>query len=546
MPEKVDGLVTKAMEAVVDKVCSSDTLPSVPVVAANVLSLCKDPDVDFARLGAMVSADPALVAKMLRMANSPVFAGHTKVMTINDALVRMGIKVTRMTVLGFTLETEISKRMPKSFDIDRFWRHALTTATAARTVAERVCRQRRDEAFSSGILQDIGIVALQCAAPDAYEDVFAARRTDPNAELRELEMRIIGTTHEHVGSRLLQMWGLPEEVYEPVLYHHYPELAHAAGLSQVSVEVAELLHLATNMATLFNYNRKTEAHDSVFAFAKEKFGLEENVVEDMLGRIERGVRDTCDLFSLDPRSIASYSEVKVQAAQEVARLALELGQEKQDAESSARRSREELDLLRNEADELRKLASHDDLTALLNRREFMKAFVNEMVRCRRYGHALGLLMFDVDHFKTVNDTFGHPVGDQVLRGIGHFVRERMLALRRLGPLRRRRVHRAPARGERGGRRIRRGEDPRRHRERVANLVRGTGRHHRERGRGFRNARFPEFRRQGHCQQRRQSPVRSQERRQKLLTMRGAVALISRNAWRTRSRSCPPVCSRRRP
>ena len=111
----VTGAQETSSETLLEQVLSSDSLPSVPVVAANVLALSRDPDVDFSRLEKMISADPALVAKLLRMGNSAYFGSHKKVTSINDAVVRMGLKVTRMTVLGFSLEADISPKVPESF-----------------------------------------------------------------------------------------------------------------------------------------------------------------------------------------------------------------------------------------------------------------------------------------------------------------------------------------------------------------------------------------------------------------------------------------------
>jgi diguanylate cyclase (GGDEF)-like protein len=409
------AVTTQRTEQLVEEVCASDTLPSVPVVAANVLSMSKDPDVDFAELGRMISTDPALVAKLLRMANSAVFGSRAKLGSIRAALVRMGVKVTRMTVLSFSLEAEISRKVPASFDIDRFWRHALTAATAARTIAERVSLAHRDDAFSAGILQDIGIVAFQCAMPEKYAEVFELRKTRPELELYELEMEVIGTTHVQVGSHLLRKWGLPPEVCDPVLYHHCPEAGDDV-IDDSILEVARILNLSLDIAGLFNYNADQSAHEALMSEGMKRFGLKPEIMEQVMEKVETGVRETCDLFKLDPRAIPSYADMRVQAAQELARLSLELGQEQQEAKAEAQEAKAE-------ADELRKLASHDDLTGLLNRREFMKRFVNELVRCRRHQHALAVVIFDIDHFKAVNDTFGHTIGDDVLRAMGAHLNE---------------------------------------------------------------------------------------------------------------------------
>ena len=322
-----------------EKVCSSKTLPSVPVVAANILALCKDPDVDFAKLGEMASADPALVAKLLRMANSAFFASSHKVFSVNAAVVRMGLKVTRIAVLGFSLETEISRKVPEEFKIDRFWRHSLTTASAARVIAETVCPAQRDECFSAGILQDIGMVALQCALPQEYSKVLAEHRLHPTVEIHELERRLLGVTHTEVGSRLLQQWNLPEEVYAPVRYHHALEQATADGLSPELIQVARTLALGTLVAALFQGKAKGIAYRRVIDTAQRQFGLGPEAVERMLGRIEKEVRSTCELFQVDPRTMPAYQEIRVRATHEVARLAAELGQEARSAEAPRRRAR---------------------------------------------------------------------------------------------------------------------------------------------------------------------------------------------------------------
>jgi len=415
------GVETQDTQTLLEKVCSSKTLPSVPVVAANILTLCKDPDVDFAKLEEMTSADPALVAKLLRMANSAFFAGSHRVTSVNAAVVRMGLKVTRIAVLGFSLETEISEKVPPEFKIERFWRYALTTACAARVIAETVCPAQRDECFSAGILQDIGMVAFQCALPEEYAKVLAEHRLHPTMEMHDLESRLLGVTHTEVSSRLLRQWNLPEEVYAPIRYHHALDQAKADGLPAELIQVARTLVLGSLVAALFQGKAKGITYKRVTDMAQRQFGLGPEAVERMFGKIENVVRSTCDLFQVDPRSMPAYEEIRVRATHEVGRLAVELGQEARTAENLAEQRADDLRQLKQESDELRRLISLDDLTLLLNRREFLKRFVAEIVRSRRHEHDLAVVMVDIDDFKSVNDTYGHAAGDEVLRHLGGFL-----------------------------------------------------------------------------------------------------------------------------
>jgi len=389
----------------------------VPVVAANVLAVSRDPDVDFARLEKMISADPALVAKLLRMSNSAYFGSYKKVTSINEAVVRIGLKVTRMTVLSFCLEADISPKVPESFEIDRFWRHALTTAVGARTVAERIWPARRDDAFAAGILQDIGMVALQCAIPDPYAKVFESRRTHPSMRIEEIEQRVLGFTHARVGPELLRNWGIPVEVYGPVRLHHDPDGEAAPGADADTIRMARLLHLCSKISHFFYSKARGIMQVAIVGEAEVEFHLTQEALDSILEQTARDVRQICDLFNLDPREIPSYEEVRLKAAQELTNLATELGGHALALEERVEAHGAEVRQLKAEAEDLIRLASTDELTQLPNRRDFLKRFLDEIARARRYARSLGFLMLDIDHFKEVNDTFGHPAGDKVLAGL---------------------------------------------------------------------------------------------------------------------------------
>lgn len=73
--------------------------------------------------------------------------------------------------------------------------------------------------------------------------------------------------------------------------------------------------------------------------------------------------------------------------------------------------------------ELRRLANTDGLTGIYNRAKIEQILTIEVLRSRRYKHPLSIIIADVDHFKTVNDTYGHSVGDVVLTGIASLLKQ---------------------------------------------------------------------------------------------------------------------------
>jgi diguanylate cyclase (GGDEF)-like protein len=409
-------------ETLLERVLSSDSLPSVPVVAANILTLSRDPDVDFSRLEKVMSADPALVAKLLRMSNSAYFASHNKITTINEAVVRIGLKITRMTVLSFGLESQISRKIPESFEIDRFWRHALTTAVSARVVAERIRPAKRDDAFAAGILQDLGILALQCAVPDRYAKILESRRAHPTTRIEEVEQRVLGFTHARVGSEMLRSWGIPTEVYGPVRFHHDPESGTALGASPGTIWLARVLLFCSKISHLFYSKARGIIHMTIAAEAKEQFNLAREVLDDILEQVAHDVRQFCGLFDLDPHQIPSYEAVRLAAERELTKVAAKPGGAAQAPEVRSEERAAELRQMKAEAEELKR-STADELAELPSRRDFLKRFVVEIARARRYAHSLGFLMLDIDHFKKVNNSYGRPAGDKLLAGLSRFLQK---------------------------------------------------------------------------------------------------------------------------
>ncbi len=420
----IAGAQETTSQTLLERVLSSDSLPSVPVVAANVLTLSRDPDVDFSRLEKMMSADPALVAKLLRMSNSAYFGSHKKVTSINEAVVRIGLKITRMTVLSFSLEAEISPKIPESFQIDQFWRHALTTAISARILAERTWPAKRDDAFAAGILQDLGMLALQCAVPDRYAKVFEARRAQPTARIEEVEQRILGFTHARVGSELLRNWGIPEEVYGPIRFHHDPESGKALGAGPDTLRLARVLRLCSKISHLFYSKARGIIRITIAGEAQEQFNLTRDAFDGILGQVTRDVRQFCDLFNLDPQQIPSYEEVRLKAERELTNLAIEPSGPAPAPEEPSEEHAAQVRQMRAEAEELKRPAAEQS-AELPSRRDFLRRFVAEISRSRRYAHSLGFLMLDIDRFRKVNDTNGRAAGDKLLEGMCRFLQKEL-------------------------------------------------------------------------------------------------------------------------
>ncbi len=75
-------------------------------------------------------------------------------------------------------------------------------------------------------------------------------------------------------------------------------------------------------------------------------------------------------------------------------------------------------------EQMEKMATTDGLTGLLNHRTFQSKADEVMAQSKRYGRKASFILTDIDHFKSVNDTYGHPIGDLVLKGVSKIIRDK--------------------------------------------------------------------------------------------------------------------------
>jgi diguanylate cyclase (GGDEF)-like protein len=144
------------------------------------------------------------------------------------------------------------------------------------------------------------------------------------------------------------------------------------------------------------------------------FNIDADQTRTLLDDVAEKSLDILNIFEVDPGQMKPYSQMLQEANDELGKLNLSYEQLVLELKESKEKSERFADELRKANARLEELAFRDGLTTLYNHRYFQEVLSKEMVRARRYKHSLCLIMFDIDYFKKVNDTFGHPAGDQVL------------------------------------------------------------------------------------------------------------------------------------
>jgi HD-like signal output (HDOD) protein len=193
-------------------------LPSVPYVYAELTRVLASGSAGAPDAARVIERDIALSAKVLQLANSAYFGRRTPVSSLSAAVAYLGVDVLRAMVLQAEAFRAFSINPPiPGFDVETLHRHSLQVARLAALLVGK--RPGRDEAFTAGLLHDVGLLVLASQSRDDLDRVLTESR-DSGRHIFDVELDRFGATHAEFGAHLLSLWGLPATVTEPVARHH--------------------------------------------------------------------------------------------------------------------------------------------------------------------------------------------------------------------------------------------------------------------------------------------------------------------------------------
>lgn len=189
-------------------------LPAQPMAALRVLELVEQPNASAAELARLIEMDPALSARVIRLANAPYYGLARRVASASRAVVLLGFSTVRALAVSAacSLIVEDGRQGPAGY-----WAHSIATASAASLVARHAGTPPAD-AFSAGLLHDVGTALLFRHDPEAHAAMIASVRA--GAELSRAERGAFGRTHQDAGAEVLDLWRFPDEFVEAVADHH--------------------------------------------------------------------------------------------------------------------------------------------------------------------------------------------------------------------------------------------------------------------------------------------------------------------------------------
>jgi len=228
---------------------SSGSLPSPTGTAMKLIELCQQSDVALPEIVHAMQADPGLVGRVLKMANSPMYGRLRPVVSLSpDVLMTIGIQSLRQVVLAFSLVSSHRKGQCKEFDYQEFWSRSIAIGVAAELIGAEARIAPPVELFTCGLLSQVGKLALAAIHRDKYGQVVVEAGNDHD-RLLQLEEESFGLNHAEISAAMMADWGIPKFFSEAVLYQELPGLA---GFSENSRRARLIwsFHLAWQLAAL--------------------------------------------------------------------------------------------------------------------------------------------------------------------------------------------------------------------------------------------------------------------------------------------------------
>jgi putative nucleotidyltransferase with HDIG domain len=193
-------------------------LAPLPAVAMRVLQLVNDDSASADELASAVSVDQALTATLLRVANSAYIAAGREITTVRDAAVLLGVDEVRKIVLTASMMRRFGAAAGP-LDPATFWGHSVAVAIVADVMARHTGLAKPDEAYTAGILHDIGKLVMNQYAPDQLTAAIS-RSVSHGVPIERAEIDVFGFSHSELGSRLAAVWRLPDNLVDAIAAHH--------------------------------------------------------------------------------------------------------------------------------------------------------------------------------------------------------------------------------------------------------------------------------------------------------------------------------------
>jgi putative nucleotidyltransferase with HDIG domain len=211
-------------------------LPPIPQAAQKALALLRDPDSNASSLAMVLEKDQVLSAQVLRWSNSALYGMESRISTVRQAIVVLGIQTIQELILAYSLEDHLNRAMP-GYELRRgdLWQHAIGTAIGGKLISKTYHLHVDEEAYFAGLLCDIGKLVFE----KLLREIDTSQPEWAENSFQDMERLTFGVDHAILGAEMARRWQLPENLAVAIAHHHNPETAPDSKVLASIIHVAD-------------------------------------------------------------------------------------------------------------------------------------------------------------------------------------------------------------------------------------------------------------------------------------------------------------------
>ncbi len=254
-------VITNSLENKLSQIIANiRNLPTPPIVFEQIQKVINDPDTSVGDIAGILSEDPAMSVKVLKLTNSAFYGLSREVDSVKHAVMIIGLEAVKNLVLSASVLNMFKANDSNKEYHEGFWRHSLAAAFAARILAKRFKGGKffnPDPAFSLGLIHDIGKIVICSFMTREHQLIVEYKKNYADISESEAEVAVLGFNHAQLGRQLAITWKLPVRMADGIGYHHNPELPNQSD------NFAFLINLADHVALIsFPAGAKTQMVNS--------------------------------------------------------------------------------------------------------------------------------------------------------------------------------------------------------------------------------------------------------------------------------------------
>ena len=229
------------------------SLPSLSSINKSLLGLVLTEHRYTAQIGEIISRDPSLTSRLLRLVNSVYYGLSTPVTSIEEAVFYLGIRQIRQLTLVTPVIEDFQKLTSQcAFPWREFWQHCIGTGILTHEIAGVTQATPDDSDYIAGLVHDVGKIVMAWAFPDHFTEIHRLAILGTQ-DLIEIENSVLGMDHAELGALYMERHRMSELLIQTARYHHSPEKAQSHGEIIASVQIADLLIRCEKMGCSGNY-----------------------------------------------------------------------------------------------------------------------------------------------------------------------------------------------------------------------------------------------------------------------------------------------------